>query len=105
MLRTVNDKGNVYQSLMFICPGCKEFGNSGLHMLAVNSPNKNPSWTWNENLEKPSLSPSIRTTIGPTMQCHSFLEEGVFKYLSDCSHSLAGKDVEMEDLPDWVTEE
>lgn len=35
--------------------------------------------------------------------CHSFLRAGVWEFLSDCSHSMAGQNVPMVPLPDWVT--
>lgn len=98
----VNDHGTTYVALQFICLGCALFGGTGLHMLPVNSPYHPPSWDWNGDQEKPSLSPSILTRIGDGQVCHSFLRDGVFEYLSDCAHQLAGARVEMPDLPDWV---
>lgn len=102
-LITVNEGGCVYTALQFICPGCALFGGTGLHLLPVNSPNYSPSWDWDGNLEQPSLSPSIHTKRGEEGgNCHSFLKEGVFDFLSDCDHILAGTIVEMPDLPDWL---
>jgi hypothetical protein len=107
MLRTVNDHGNRYEALMFVCPGCAEQdGNTGLHMLPVNTTAKSPSWEWDRNLEAPTLSPSILTHGGVnTKRCHSFLRAGVFEFLSDCSHSMANSHVPLPDLPDWVVDE
>ncbi len=104
-IRNVNDHGNVYQALAFMCPGCMEFQGSGLHLLPVNSTTKSPSWNWDGNLEKPTLSPSILTGRGSEKICHSFLEAGVFRFLSDCTHSLVNRLVEIPDLPDWFIEE
>lgn len=104
-LRTVNDHGVVYEALMFCCPGCAEQdSNTGLHMLPVNSDVKAPAWTWDGNLEAPTLSPSILSRTGPDGErvCHSFLKAGVFEFLGDCTHSMAGQHVLMLDLPDWV---
>lgn len=40
-LRNVDDHGVHYTALMFCCPGCAEMSsNTGLHMVAVNSPQK-----------------------------------------------------------------
>lgn len=106
MLRPV-DLGNgvTVNKLAFCCPGCAEsFGGDGFHMVNVNS-NVMPSWNWDENLDAPTLSPSLltesRNADGPT-RCHSFLQAGVFNFLDDCTHSLAGTSVPMPDLPDWV---
>lgn len=106
-LRTVDDHGTSYPCLAFCCPGCAEMhSNSGLHMLPVNTTEKTPAWTWDGNLEAPTLNPSILTESGnhegPT-RCHSYLRAGVFEYLDDCTHSLRNQHVPMLDLPEWVT--
>lgn len=77
---------------------------SGLHMLAVNSPQHPPSWDWNGNLERPTLSPSILSRTGPdgVNICHSYLRDGVFEFLEDCTHKRAGQQVPMSDLPEWA---
>lgn len=101
-LRHIDDHGVKYDALAFWCPGCEnEHGGRGLHMLPVNSTVKTPSWTWDGDLEAPTLSPSILTHIGDEV-CHSFLRVGVFEFLSDCTHRHAGKHVPMPDLPGWA---
>jgi hypothetical protein len=99
------DDGMNYTMFTFICPGCKELGGSGLHMLPVNTSLKSPSWTWDGNLEAPTLNPSIMTNRGTDDQCHSFLEAGVFRFLKDSKYSMKGTRVEMPNLPDWLLEE
>lgn len=101
LLRTVNDHGETYDALLFVCPGCVEGGGSGFHMLPVNSPHHSPSWTWNGDLEAVTLSPSILTRGGPdgSAVCHSFLTDGVFNFLTDCTHSMAGQRVPLPDFP------
>ena len=105
MIRNVDDHGTKYQALAFVCPGCLELGGgSGLHMLPVNSTEESPSWDWDGNLEAPTLSPSILTgKDDPARRCHSFLKAGVFEFLGDCAHSLAGTSVPMVELPGWFT--
>ncbi len=107
MLRTVNDHGLEYTCLMFVCPGCvAEVKNSALHMLPVNSSRvKEPSWDWNGSLFSPTLSPSILTGKDTLYVCHSFLRNGIFEFLDDSTHSLAGKHAPMPDLPEWVIKE
>lgn len=106
-LRTVDDHGVIYSALMFVCPGCLEahHGSSGIHMLPVNSTEKSPSWDWDGNLEAPTLSPSILTKHQDGFVCHSFLKAGVFEFLTDSTHSLAGKLAELPDLPSWSEED
>lgn len=102
MLRTVNDHGETYTVLMFVCPGCAADGfGTGLHMLPVNSQHS-PNWNWDGDLEHPTLSPSILSRSRKDRICHSFLEKGVFRFLGDCTHSLANQQVEIPDLPGWV---
>lgn len=106
-LRNIDDHGNHYTALMFVCPGCEQLGMSGLHMLAVNSPQHPPSWDFNGNLDMPTLSPSILTRyrIGEVDHvCHSFLQNGMFQFLGDCTHPLAGQHVPMPPLPTWTVE-
>lgn len=106
MVREVKDGDLHYICLTFVCPGCIEFGGSGLHLLPVNSTTKSPSWDWDGDLEKPTLSPSILTgKDSETARCHSFLSEGVFQFLEDSTHSLAGQYVPIPDLPDWFVTE
>lgn len=106
-LRTVDASGVVYQALMFVCPGCAAGGPEGyegLHMLPVNSPDiGKPSWEWDGNLEAPTLSPSILTEASKHYsRCHSFLKAGVFDFLTDSTHPLAGQQVPLPDLPQWA---
>ncbi len=108
LLRVVIHGEVRYPCLMFVCPGCKEADGTGLHMLPVDTDQKQPSWDWDGDFEKPTLTPSILTNTGPAENpriCHSFLREGVFEFLNDSTHSLAGTHAPMPDLPDWVISE
>ena len=114
VLRGCKDGDVSYDQLWFVCPGCKSHGesNSGLHALPVNGAEqgatKRPFWGFDGNLEKPTLSPSILSRMeyaGKPFVCHSFLRNGVFEFLSDCTHKYAGQQVPMEPLPDWFMKE
>lgn len=62
----------------------------------------NRGWTWNENYEKPTVSPSV-LLCGNNFRSHLFIQDGKLKYLSDCSHGYAGHTVDMIDFPeDWL---
>lgn len=110
-IRNIDNHGVHYQALAFVCPGCKESGGEGVHMLPVNTTEHSPSWDWDGNIEAPTLSPSILTRTQPYVEgvpqgvCHSFLRNGVFAFLSDCTHSLADSLVPMPELPEWFTKE
>lgn len=63
-------------------------------------------WAWNGDYEKPTVSPSIlwrgaAAADSGTSEgvCHLFIEGGQIRYLSDCTHSLAGQTVPMWELP------
>jgi len=55
-------------------------------------------WTWNGDTEKPTLKPSIRTRGGKGVVCHTFVNDGKVKFLTDCSHELAGQTLDLLDV-------
>lgn len=68
---------------------------------------RTPCWTWNGDVNKPTLKPSILTDLeygdGRHIRCHSFVNGGEIKFLSDCTHENANKTcplVEMDSLED-----
>jgi len=75
---------------MFYCPGCEIS-----HVFYVGVPNY-PSWIFNGNLDKPTFTPSL-LNFG-RIRCHLFLTDGVLRFLSDCGHKLAGKNVSLVDF-------
>lgn len=104
-LRHVEDHGDTYDTLVIWCPGCA-YGRDagGLHMLPVTGDaSKRPTWTWDGDLDAPTLSPSILTyASGEQPRCHSFLRAGVWEFLDDSTHALAGHRVPMVPLPGWA---
>lgn len=105
--------------IAFWCPGCDE-----VHAVTTGP----HGWTWDGNVDAPTMSPSILVTGGhyaPNFaagdncwctfnekraaaggeassfkchRCHSFVRAGQIQFLSDCSHKLAGQTVQ---IPDW----
>jgi Family of unknown function (DUF6527) len=58
-------------------------------------------WTWNGDVDKPTLRPSILTT-GYTrnggdkpVHCHTWVNDGQAQFLDDCTHELRGHTVDM----------
>ena len=85
---------------LFICPGCrgvyKELGWPFLGAHRVDD-----SWGLSGTLEKPTIQSSILVNKGerrPLPRCHSFVTDGMIRYLSDSEHALAGQTVQ---LPTW----
>jgi hypothetical protein len=91
--------------VLFWCPGCK-----GPHQIPTADHPK--AWKFNEEMERPTLAPSILITTDawqdpedakfniPATCCHSFVRDGQIQFLSDCTHELAGKTVELPELPE-----
>lgn len=76
--------------LVFWCPGCK-------HGHGIIYGTKD-GWTWNGDLENPTISPSVLVYDDSGTLCHSFVTNGRIQFLDDCKHQLANKTVE---LPEW----
>lgn len=83
------------------CPGC-----GGSHFIAVDKPLRNGArWSFNNDPLNPSFSPSLLVTIPETRNndgtvwprevCHSFIRNGHWQFLSDCTHKMAGQTVAM----------
>lgn len=85
-LRTAIGRNDI-KLYAFHCPGCKH------------SHTFDESWTFNGDMEKPTFSPSLLNWLpNDPYRCHLFIRDGKIEYLSDCSHELAGKIIDMEDV-------
>jgi len=106
-LRTVRDQNVIYKVICLWCPGCEitdpdKHKHGGLHWLPISGKKK---WDWNGNLIKVTLSPSILTKMhrgDNEFVCHSFLQDGQWRFLGDCTHALANQVVPMVPSPDWA---
>ncbi len=72
------------------CPGCEEY-----HAIYDN-------WQFNENYDNPTFSPSLRVCgysekLQADYTCHSFIRNGQWEFLGDCTHSKAGQVVPLRD--------
>ena len=86
-------------SLDALCPACG-FEHSFAVDLVGHGHRERDIWKFNGDYDKPTFSPSMfhnrnhfATEHHPI--CHSFLEDGVWRYLPDCSHEMAGQRVLM----------
>lgn len=69
-------------------------------VITSGSRDKTGCWTWNGDLEKPTVRPSLLITRfngKDTVQYHCWLTDGICKSLSDCTDGNAGKDLPLED--------
>ncbi len=92
ILREVQNSPGQY---MMFCPGCE----SG-HSVWTEAPNAHngAKWGFDGNMEKPTFTPSLLVRWGDEKGdhvCHSFIKNGVWEFLGDCTHKLAGQKVEM----------
>ena len=64
-------------------------------VIPVNGIRKDgPMWTWDGNVDEPTITPSILTTCDTPkkkMVCHSVIIKGIVNYLPDCTHEFAGQ--------------
>lgn len=82
------------KGLIFFCPGCKMYHSV---VLAPGHFENGASWTWNDDMEKPTFNPSVGTFMGTDQQCHLFVRNGAIEFLSDCHHELRGQTVAMQE--------
>jgi len=78
-----------YTQWLYNCPGC-----GYEHAFALKH------HTWNNDFDKPTISPSLLNNFTPDRICHSFIRDGSIQFLNDCWHSLAGKTVKLPDYAD-----
>lgn len=102
--------------LLFHCLGCNM-----LHQVKVGE-GAGPRWGWDGNVDAPTFTPSVlvswhhwmpsaedpevaakiqRGEIVQTQEqrvCHSFVRGGRIEFLSDCTHALAGKTVDLPEV-------
>ena len=93
----------------FHYPGCNEthlfwvksLRNAPVWKAAGDGRVQGPVWAFNGDVERPTVNPSILVTTrfpDHTKICHSFIRDGRIQFLSDSTHQLAGKTVELPDL-------
>ena len=77
-------------AVTFFCPGCKN-----QHPLMIEGPG---AWDWNRDLDKATFEQEICIEFGPKHRCRSFVENGQIRFLSDCTHELAGQTVDVPEI-------
>lgn len=98
LVKSISDQSGTHAGWLAWCEPC------GTHKRF------DKRWTFNGNEERPTFEPSMLLRgfgNGPVRPegyvCHSFLRDGVWQYLGDCTHELAGQNVPMT-LPKWGEE-
>lgn len=90
-------QGDQHKIAEFFCPGCRM-----MHRVPIEGEH---AWTFDGDIEAPTLSPSIlvRWSYGDPPKaraCHSFVRAGMIEFLADCTHQLAGQTVPIPEIPE-----
>jgi hypothetical protein len=85
----IQQKDGTHYAWLVWCPACDQ-----VHTF-------DKRWSFNGDHEKPSFQASMLAYQAPGRpRCHSFLTDGVWHYLADSTHAMAGKNVP---APDWAS--
>ena len=95
-LKPAVDEAGALWAYAFVCPGCGH-----AHVYRVSGATR---WAFNGDLERPTFTPSLLNTCPhhpdpKQRRCHVNLTLGKLHFHGDCTHTLAGKVV---DLPDFA---
>ena len=102
------DHGNgpVWRSCWMWCPACDHAASIPVAGVDGTLPPEGPHWDWDGNMDAPTFSPSIlQHESGSMPRCHSYVQQGRWVFLGDCTHELASQTVDMVPLPDWLVRE
>lgn len=85
------------------CPGCQHLHGPAFRCPEHGGPESGPVWDGDPHSDPFTMSPSLLVGIpGSDDVCHSFVVSGRWQFLGDCTHALAGQQVPVEPLPDWL---
>lgn len=95
-----HDDGSLY-GVSWFCPGCKD-----KHHVPTTG---EVAWSFNGDLEHPTITPSILIYGRKAKpddknpcewpRCHSIVTDGRVSFCADSEHELAGKTVDLSELP------
>ena len=57
-------------------------------------------WTWNGDVDRPTLKPSIRTSDGQGTVCHTWITDGKVIFLGDSTHEFANQTLDLLEIED-----
>lgn len=72
----------------FWCKGCQ-----ATHSFDVREDGGEPTWSFNDDMESPTFSPSLNYG-----RCHLWLRDGIIEYCNDCYHRYSGLKVPLEEF-------
>jgi len=92
LLPVINSAGRY----IFFCPGC-----NANHVIDTTPSKSRRYHVLTGTLANPTIRESVLSNPNNSPgkpRCHSFITDGVIDYLSDCTHELAGKKVNLPPL-------
>lgn len=86
--------------LAALCPACGFEHNFSVDLVGHGKwPKGHAQWTFDGNYASPTFSPSMlanKAGVEPKFPiCHSHVKNGVWEFLADCTHDMAGQHVPM----------
>ena len=82
-----------------LCPACGFEHSFGVDLEGHGRHKDKDVWTFDGDYDKPTFSPSMLSNQGEVQAghpvCHSFLRDGVWQFLGDSSHGMAGQSIPM----------
>lgn len=92
----------VDEGYIHYCPGCAAMpGRGSVHVIYTEN-KRSANWAFNDNMEAPTFSPSVRVSGNSGTECHYFIKDGKIEYCGDSVHALAGQTIPMVPMTeDW----
>ena len=85
--------------LFAFCPACRV-----PHGFILEPYDGHDAWSWDGSWERPTFKPSMlansKNTYPDRPLCHSYLTAGVWNFLGDCTHDMAGQKAAMIPFPE-----
>ena len=89
----------VVASLAALCPACGFEHSFRVDLEGHGHYESMSIWSFNGDYERPTFSPSMGFNLHSQVEhhprCHSFLRDGVWQFLGDCTHEMANQHVPM----------
>lgn len=99
--REFKSDGKHIAAYFVYCPACLR----AHRFIVENEQDPKHIWVFDGSMEAPTFNPSLLVESGgfaPGSKdeiCHSYLQEGIWKFQQDSTHHLAGQAVPMIDFP------
>lgn len=80
-----------HHQFLYFCKGC-----GYMHAFALKK--EGGHHDFNDDLENPTVTPSLVQNFTPGKMCHSIITDGKIQYLGDCWHELKEQTIELPEI-------